>query len=123
MKQKTQLTVRTAFLAMVGVLAAAMTLAAPLANAVEPVVPGIRPAPRGVAPQRLPTRPSPLPAPKRIAPGGIGIGPTIVRPGTTGPNCRASCGSRCQMVSCDGLNVSQCVSARQRCRMTCTSRC
>jgi hypothetical protein len=90
----------------------------------DPIVPGIRPAPRMPAPPRILTQPSPLPAPKRIAPGGIGLGrPGIVRPVTPGPNCRSSCGSRCQMVSCSGLSVSQCASVRQRCRASCTSGC
>ena len=123
MKQRTELTRRFGLLSLLGVRVAALTLIAPLAHAVEPVVPGIRPAPRGVAPQKIPPRPTPGVIPKRIPPGGIGIGPTIVRPGTAGPNCRASCGSRCQMVSCSGLNVSQCASARQRCRAACSSRC
>jgi len=123
MNQKTRLTVRMGRLAMLGLLAIVTVLAVPVAHAVEPVVPGIRPSPRGVAPQRIPPRPNPAVIPKRIPPGGIGLGPTIVRPGTSGPNCRASCGSRCQMVTCSGLSVSQCTAARQRCRMACTTRC
>ncbi|WP_291173107.1 hypothetical protein [Hyphomicrobium sp.] len=111
-------------IAVLGLLAMGTALAAPLAYAVEPpIVPGIRPAPRGVAPQRIPPRPAPGVIPKRIPPGGIGLGPSVVRPGTIGPNCRSSCGSRCQMVTCSGLNVSQCAAARQRCRMSCTTRC
>jgi hypothetical protein len=66
----------------------------------DPIVPGIRSQPRAAPMPRIPSRPDPLPAPKRIAPGGIGLSPGIVRPAMPGANCRSGCGSRCQMVSC-----------------------
>lgn len=109
-----------ACLALIGV---ALVLAAPVAQAADPPgVPAIRPAPRALPPQRMTPRP-PLAAP-RIAPNpALGLGRSVNRPTFRGPNCRASCGSRCQMVACGDLNVSQCASVRQRCRMACNSRC
>ncbi|WP_333793919.1 hypothetical protein [Hyphomicrobium sp.] len=107
------------------VTAAALTFAGPVAHAVEPVVPNIRAAPRGVAPPRIPPRPAPGVIPKRIPPGGIGTGPAMVRPspGARGDLCRSSCASRCQMVSCSGLSVSKCASVRQQCRVSCQTSC
>jgi hypothetical protein len=50
---------------------------------------------------------------------------TIIVPGRAppGPNCRYTCATQCENVGCSGLNVSQCLRARQACRVTCTSRC
>lgn len=128
MKQKTQLIagmrgLGTRWPAVLCLFAMSVTLAAPVADAADPIVPGIRPAPRALPPLKIPPRPAPGVIPKRIPPGGIGLGPGIVRPTFRGANCRASCGSQCQMVTCSGLNVSQCASIRQQCRMACISRC
>ena len=92
----------------------------------EPVVPGIRPQPRPVPTPRITPRQPFAPAP-RVAPGprvpGGGANPNLVRPQVQGRDCYARCGSQCQAMSCGGLDVSQCNSARQKCRMNCRSSC
>jgi hypothetical protein len=99
--------------------AAGIDRANPGANAIQ--APRVMPAPRlSPAPRVTPT---PRLAPNNVPSPRFGPGPGIVRPNTYGPNCRSSCGSRCQMISCSGLNTSQCLSVRQRCRMSCSSRC
>jgi len=84
--------------------------------------PGFRavPPPRVLPAPKVP-RVTPVPNPALVP--RFGPGPGITRPNTYGPNCRSSCGSRCQMISCAGLNVSQCLSVRQQCRTSCSSRC
>lgn len=114
-----------AVLVMVGLVAApsAVNLGAWSAARAEPIVPGIRPNPRPIPTPRITPRAPPAII-QRQAPGPrFGPNPGIVRPNMAGPNCRSSCGSRCQMVSCSGLNVSQCASARQRCRVSCSTHC
>jgi len=89
----------------------------------------IKPLPRAVA-KPLPRAPQVRVAPKqRLSPNALDpyrrlqTNPSFTRPNVYGPNCRSSCGSRCQLVSCSGLDTSQCLSVRQRCRMGCSSRC
>lgn len=113
-----------AVVAMVGLLAGALAVgSASAADVAEPIVPGIRADPRPVPSPRVVPRPQPIPVPKVAPAPRFGPGPAVVRPGVTGPTCRSSCASRCQMISCSGLNVSQCASVRQQCRVSCTSRC
>jgi len=92
-------------------------------------------APRVNRPLPPAIKPLPLYPPTRVVPKGGPLvpytsptyrrlpGSPYTRPGIAGPNCRSGCGSRCQLVSCSGLNTSQCLSVRQRCRMSCRSRC
>lgn len=50
--------------------------------------------------------------------------PRIVpKPLAPGANCRPSCATVCDRISCDGLNVSQCMGVRLKCRTQCRSRC
>jgi hypothetical protein len=87
---------------------------APRAEAAQPKFQAV-PAPR-VAPKPAPSlRASPTP---RIAPNS-----GAYRPGVPDASCSSSCGSRCQLIGCGGLNVSQCMSIRQNCRLACRSRC
>lgn len=83
------------------------------------------PTPRTIPPPRLP--PTPRVLPRKVEPtvpnARFGPGPGVMRPNIYSPNCRSNCGSRCQMISCADLNVSQCLSERQRCRISCSSRC
>lgn len=109
-----------AALAVLLVMTAAVTAAGvDRTPGVSAVPPRIAPAPR--------RPPTPTITPRRVTPtvpsARFGPGPAIVRPNVYGPNCRSNCGARCQMVSCADLNTSQCLSVRQRCRLSCNSRC
>lgn len=75
------------------------------------------PAPREVQKPRVSPTPRLAPAP------GTAVGSGINRPANQDWNCRASCGSQCQLVSCSGRSVTECTVARQQCRVSCTSRC
>ena len=107
-------------------LALAAALAAPVADAADPsdpIVPGIRPSFRPIPTPRITPRPPPATI-VRPSPGAkVGPSPGMIRPTIPGPDCRARCGAQCQMISCAGLNASQCTSVRQQCRVTCASRC
>jgi hypothetical protein len=85
------------------------------------------PKPMITAPiKTLPRRSPNAGASPRMTPGpgpATSSGPGVYLPAYGGPNCRFTCGSQCQSVSCSGLNTSQCLSIRQRCRMGCRSRC
>lgn len=80
------------------------------------------PTPR-VTPKVAPTpRVTPRAAPRaRVAPSPR-ASPRMYRSIPTS-NCSASCGTQCQLLSCSDLNVSQCQAMRQRCRLSCRSRC
>ena len=131
MRQKSRLT--TIWKAHIARLLAAMCLALMVTTLGTPQVFAIDPP--GVQPIRPAPRPTPTPTPRvtprslvapvpKVAPGPrFGLTPGLVRPRVYGPNCIGSCGSRCQMVSCSGLNVSQCASVRQQCRISCRTRC
>lgn len=76
--------------------------------------PGIaRPGPAYKMPKPPPmTMPRPMPSPSITTPRAV-----------YGPDCRSTCAMQCQRIACGGLNVSQCLSVRQRCRLSCNSSC
>lgn len=74
---------------------------------------------RPVPPARVMPKPRLAPNPSSTVPGA---NTGVLRRGA-GSNCQARCGSQCQLVSCSGMNVSQCASVRQQCRSNCRSRC
>lgn len=91
-------------------------------------------APKLIAPLNpMPTvkaRPAPLPPPAKpytgpvTHPGGLPDGRRMSPTGVPFTSCRSACASFCyNNTSCDSLNVSQCTSARQRCRLSCVSTC
>ena len=73
---------------------------------------------RPVPPARVMPKPRLAPNPSTAPGGDTGV----IRRGTSS-NCLARCGSQCQLVSCSGMNVSQCASVRQQCQSNCRSRC
>ena len=129
MKQKTRLMAGMRDLAsralmLVSVLAMAVSLAVPVATAADPVIRGVNPKARGVAPpKRIQPAPRLAPAPRVKPNRGIDSRSEFYRQSTSSSLCRSRCGSSCQTISCSGLNTSQCLSIRQQCRMSCTSRC
>jgi hypothetical protein len=73
---------------------------------------------------RKPFQPNPPPGP--MQPNGPAVLPNrIIVPNRApqGPNCRPVCFTQCANVECGGLNPSQCLRARQNCRVNCVSQC
>jgi hypothetical protein len=95
------------------------------------------PSGRVVPPSPIPpvkAKPAPLPPSIQPRSGQIGKSreePTSQRPSVGSPsyrapyaNCRSSCATSCYNTTpCSDMNVAQCTSARQRCRLTCNSTC
>jgi hypothetical protein len=73
---------------------------------------------------RRPFQPNPPPGPMQPSPPYVAPNRIIV-PGRTlpGPNCRPICFTQCARTECGGLNQSQCLRARQNCRVNCVSQC
>jgi hypothetical protein len=67
----------------------------------------------------------PNPPPKPMQPNGPAVLPKLIVPerALPGANCKPACSTQCARISCSGLPMSQCLSARQSCRVTCRSRC
>jgi hypothetical protein len=73
---------------------------------------------------RKPFHPNPPPGP--MQPNGPAVLPNrIIVPNRApqGPNCRPVCFTQCARIECSGLNPSQCLRARQNCRVNCVSQC
>jgi hypothetical protein len=73
---------------------------------------------------RKPFQPNPPPGP--MQPSAPYVVPNrVIVPGRApqGTNCRPVCFTQCARVECGGLNPSQCLRARQNCRVNCVSQC
>jgi hypothetical protein len=126
MKQKTRLMViMWSVLAIALLIATAAAWTASSAHAADPYARGVqsRIAPRAVPAPRIQPTPRLSGSPRDLRNPGLGTSRELQRNLSETSTCRSRCGSSCQTIACSGLNTSQCLSIRQNCRMTCSSRC